>query len=54
MEAWPQMSEPELETLLARNRSRFCATSEDHLVPGSRAHSQQSVSGFALGEQEVL
>jgi hypothetical protein len=47
MEARPRMGEVELEQLLERNRSRFCATGEDPLVP-------QSGSGFAVGEQEIL
>jgi hypothetical protein len=47
MEARPRMAEVELEQLLGRNRSRFCATGEGPLVP-------QSGAGFAVGEQEIL
>jgi hypothetical protein len=54
MEGRPRMSEADLGELLTRNRARFCAMRDDHLLPNSRAPSKQSASGFALGKQEIL
>jgi hypothetical protein len=54
MEGRPRMSEAELEELLERNRRRFCAIDENHLLASSQGRLTQSEAGFALGNQETL
>jgi hypothetical protein len=55
MESRPRMSDVELGELLGRNRQRYCAMGEGHLLPPPLPSSRQlSSGGFEVGDHEVL